>query len=1082
MFYLGLALLGFICWLRMPRELFPTITFPQLNIVTRYGNAAPEEIENLITKPLEEAVGTVPHLKRVRSLSKEGVSLVTLEFDWGTDMGFAHLSTREKIDQLKDRLPNEAEEPIINRVNPFAQPMMIYSISSDKMPLADLTTNAKRTIKQRLEKVSGVASANLSGGQEREIQVVVDRGRLEASRVSLSAVVDSLKNTNVNYPAGETDGRFYRYLVRTVGEWKSISEIGPTVVQMDRATLQEMEQLRRGVSPRHQAKNKEERYIRVDDIAEVRDTFKEKTSYSRYNGRENISISIQKQSEANALKTAARVRRAVRELRGSLPKSIRMELVYDESTFIKDAIGGVFTDGFLGGVLAFFVLVFFLRNVNDAGIVSMAIPVSTLIIFVAMYFRGVSINMLSLAGLGLAIGNLVDNSIVVVENTARFRGEGKSSMEGAVGGAEEVGNSMVTAALTNVAVILPLLFVPGVAQQLFMDLFFASVGASLVSMIVALTLIPRLAAYPIEWGKIFGFLRQPPSPHASAPLPLGEGAPLGAGEGVSLKNPQNLKAFIKRGFTDHMFARAAGVYEHILNWALDHPKKVFTLLGGLMGASVLIFMIQEKVFMPKFDQGQFIIRLNMPVGTRLEVTDRVAQKLEKVLDKTGGVKDVTTNVGSNASESLDALGPHQAQCVVSLSRGGFHRDTDDVIAELKKELEKIDLEGAEVQYILQDSVLSSAFETSAPIVVEIKGPDLVTLKKIADDLSVQLNKVRGIYGLKSSYALPSSETRVVVDRVRAASYQVSGTDIARTALIAIKGFIATTFKQSGEETDVRVQLRPEDRVNVDDIRRITVRSPGGSMVALSEVANLESGKGPSEIKHLDQQRAIVLSANVLKRSVGAVISDVNKIIRDHQHLADYTVQLKGESAQMEESFGGLAIAMVISICLIYMIMAAEFESLSQPLIIMSTVPFCLIGVAFTLFVTFTPLSAPVILGTIILGGLVVNNGIILIDFMNQMRAAGATDLREVVVRGGVTRLRPILMTMLVSILGVLPLAIGLSDGSELSSPMATVTFGGLLVSASLSLFIVPLLYYQFETRRAARQAAETPPQEDAAGA
>jgi hydrophobic/amphiphilic exporter-1 (mainly G- bacteria), HAE1 family len=1047
MIYAGVVLLGLISWLRMPRELFPNISFPQLVVVTRYGNAAPEEIENLITKIIEESVGTVPDLKRVSSLSKEGVSLVTLEFTWGTDMGFAHLSVREKIDQIKDRLPFESEEPIINRVNPFTHPMMILSLSGD-LPLSGLTEIAKRVVKQRLQKVEGVASATLSGGQEREIAVVVDRARLEAYRVSLSATVDALRNTNLNYPAGTTQGTIVEYIVRTIGAFSNIGEIGRTAIALDRAhDAPEPEDGSRG-----RAVDPSERFIHLDDIAEIKNGFKQKTSFSRYNGQENVSVSILKQADANTIDTAKQVRAAVDELEALLPKGVRIRVAYDESAFIKTAVNGVFTDAFFGGILAFLVLYFFLRSVGDASIVSAAIPASALAIFVAMYFKGVSINMLSLAGLGLAIGNLVDNSIVVVENTARCRAGGRDPVEGAVQGAEEVGNSMVTASLTNVAVILPLLFAKGVAQQLFTDLFFASVGASLVSMVVALTLIPRLAAYPV---------RMPFFGRQEAPAP-----DLGADDGLVRR--------FRQGFSDEAHRSFLRRYTALLNWVIDHPKNVALLLGGLMAGSVFIVAFQDRTFLPKFDQGQFVIRVNMPVGTRLEVTNRVAEKIEVVLRGIREVKDVAVNVGSSGSESVEALGSHQAQCVVNLAASRFRRSTDDIITDLKKELEKAELEGAEVQYVLQDSVLASAFETAAPIVVEVKGPDLARLKQIADDVTAELAGVRGIYGVRSTYALPSAETRLEIDKVRAAGYGLSVSDIARTALIGIKGFVATTYKEGGQEVDVRVQLRPEDRATTDDIRRLTVRSPAGVMVPLAEIGTLGSARGPSEIKRVDQQRAIVISANVLKRSVSEVIDDVGRRIDALPQQADYNVVLKGESAQIRESFGGLAVALVFSILLIYMIMAAEFESFVQPLIIMSTVPFCLIGVAFTLFLTGTPLSAPVILGTIILGGLVVNNGIILIDFMNQARAQGAGDLRAVVLSGGATRLRPIVMTMLVSVLGVLPMALGLSEGSELSSPMATVTFGGLLVSAGLSLLVVPLLYYYFETWRLAGQPDSLP--------
>jgi hydrophobic/amphiphilic exporter-1 (mainly G- bacteria), HAE1 family len=628
-----------------------------------------------------------------------------------------------------------------------------------------------------------------------------------------------------------------------------------------------------------------------------------------------------------------------------------------------------------------------------------------------------------------------------------------------------------------VAVILPLLFAKGVAQQLFMDLFFASVGASLVSMMVALTLIPRLAAYPLRPAWLSSvFRRGAAGPGAAAPAEASfEEAQMGAAEESKAGFiGRGLETF-RKGMSDRAFEALLSRYRALLGWVMDNPRKAFLGLAALMGGSFLILLVQEKVFMPKFDQGQFLVRLDLPVGTRLDVTNRAAQEVERALAGTAGVKDVTANVGSSTTEALEALGTHQAQFIVALDRSGvFSRPTEDVIADLKKSLEGARLEGGEIRYVLQDGVLSSVFETAEPIVVEIRGPDLATLKRLSEAVAAEMRQVPGLIGVKNSFALPSAETRVVVDKVRAHGYQLQVTDIARTALVGIRGFIATTFKEGGQEIDVRVRLRQQDRASPDDIRRLAVRAPSGVMVPLQEIAALTAGHGPSEIKHLDQQRAVLLTANVLKRSVEDVVKDVRRITAGYKNLADYTISLTGESTQIQESFGGLSIAMVFSVLLIYMIMAAEFESFTQPLIIMTTVPFCLVGVALTLFVTGIPLSAPVILGTIILGGLVVNNGIILIDLMNQRRREGETDLRRLVMEAGSARLRPILMTMLVSILGVLPLALGLSEGSELSSPMASVTFGGLMVSACLSLFVIPMLYYRFESWRLARAGAYEP--------
>lgn len=1075
MIYLALVLIGTIAWTKMPRELFTNISFPQLTVVTHYGNAAPEEMENLITKLIEEGVGTVPNLKRVRSISKEGVSLVTLEFDWGTDMGLAHLAAREKIDQIKDRLPSEAEEPIINRMNPFARPMMIYSISGE-VPMPVLTDIAKRVIKQRLEKVNGVASAAISGGKEREILVEVDRGRMEASKVSLAGVVDSLKNTNLNYPAGTTQGKFYEYLVRTIGEFKNIGEIGRTVIQMDRAPGEDYYQ-QKNMEAGRMTHSQDDRFVHLEAIAEVKDTFRETTSYSRYNGQENVSISIQKQADANAIKSAARVKNAIEEIKATLPEAVRLELVYDETSFIKTAINGVFTDGVVGAVLAFIVLFLFLNNLKDAAIVSMAIPMSVMTIFILMYFKGISLNMLSLAGLGLAIGNLVDNSIVVVENTARVRSEGGDVEGAAIEGANEVGSSMVSSGLTNAAVILPLLVGKGLSQQLFMDLFFSTIGASIVSMIVSLSLIPRLVAHPLlpagVMDSVLVWFRKI--------LPKGKTAEPQSWEGGESPEPARKSKFIMKPVEYMLYwcdsARGFGIitqkYRKILDYFISNPKVLSLILAGVIFFAGAVFVFHEKVFMPKFDQGQFIIRVNMPVGTRLEVTDRVTHKVEEVLKETVGIRDLTANVGSASSEAVEALGSHQGQVVVSLEREEINRPTVDVIAELKEKFDKLNVEGADIIFVLQDSVLSSLFETAEPVVVEIKGPDLTTLKKISMDIMEQLNQVPGLFGVKSSFALPSSETRVSIDKDRSSAYQLSVAEIARTALIGIKGFVATTYKEGGQEVNVRVQLRPEDRASVDDIRMLSVRAPSGVMVPLSEIADLKAGQGPSEIKRVDQQRTIVVSANVLKRSVSDVLVDVKAIVDSYEHLADYNLYLTGESSEVKEAFGGLSIALIFASILVYMIMAAEFESFIQPLIIMTTVPFCVAGVAFTVFFSRIPISAPVILGTIILAGQVVNSGIVLIDFMNHLKEEGKLDLREIVLTTCTTRLRAISMSVMVTLLGVFPLALGLSEGSEISSPVAKVTFGGLLVSSLLCLFVVPVIYFYFEqwqARKAALQA------------
>lgn len=1046
MIFLGVALLGFISWKRLPQELFPPITYPQLTVVTLYGNAAPEEMENLITKPIEEAIGTVKNLKKIKSISREGVSMVTAEFDWGTNMGFAHLELREKIDPVKELLPLESEDPTILPVNPFSRPIMILSVTGKETP-RELLKIARR-IKDKIEKVTGVASATISGGKEREILVEVDQGRLQASRISILSVVEALKNSNLNYPAGTTKGKLYEYLIRTMGEFKTVSEIKDTVVEVDIINSSKWPQQLRQEEEESEL-YEDRRLILLSDLATIKDTLKEDKSYSRYNGRDNISLAIQKQAEANTIQTAKRIRTSLENLKLSLPRGVNLDIIYDESIFIKKSIMGVRDAAFIGGVLAFFVLYIFLKSLRVSAIICTSIPLSIMAVFSLMYFKGVSINMMSLGGLALGVGMLVDNAIVVIENIFRHQQTGLHPKEAAVKGAEEVSEAITSSTLTTIAVFLPMLFVVGIAGQLFKDLLFAVTFSLVASLLVALTLVPRLAAIKKGDRLLFHTTKEE---KVACPL----------------------------------------FYSRLLSTCLAHKSLTTIVVLALFAFSFLSLATTSKEFMPKIDQGEFIIKVNMPTGSRLQVTDSVTRKIEEFLQKIPEVKDITATVGSSSENVLEVLGSHQAQVVVKLYRGELPKTTKDnpkpktrkarssaemirelissksktrkarssaeVIQDLKLMLrEEKMVANAEIEYILEESAFKSTLEVAAPVVIEIKGPRLNVLKKISEEVAQEIEFIPGIYGVRSSLALPSPETKVHVDKDRASIYNLSVTDIARTALIAIRGYVATKFKQEGREIDVTVRLRPEDRANVSRLRALTVHSNIDVEVPLAEVATLTTGKGPSEIKRLDQQRVVLVTANIFKRSLNEVIKDIKEKLGNYQNISDYSVILSGETRKMRESFKSLRFALIFAIILVYMIMAAQFESLWQPFIIMITLPLSSIGVALALLVTGTSLNAIVLMGVIMLGGIVVNNGIVLIDYINRIRKEGI-DTMQAVIRASKTRFRPILMTTLTTVLGLLPLALGFGEGAELRAPLAITVIGGLLTATFLTLLIIPNFY------------------------
>ncbi len=1039
MVFLGIVIFGAIAWVRLPQELFPNISVPQLIIITKYPNAAPEEIENLITKPIEEGVGTVPNLRRVRSISKEGISAVKMEFGWGTDMGFAHLATREKLDRMKDRLPQEAEEPIIKRLNPFAHPVMIVSVTG-KLDLPVMTKLCEDIVKKKFEKTEGVAAVTISGGQKREILVEVDRGRLDASRISLPMVVDSIKNANYDYPAGTTQGKVVEYLVRTHGRFTNINEIGKTIVQVENPEIDPVYKWKKREDRDRFATPTDQRLIPLDSLAEIKESLEDKTSYSRYNGKENISISIQKQAEANTVNVSRMVRRAIDELKGSLPADFNMNVIYDESIYIQDALANMRNNIIVGGILAFIVLFVFLGDLRDAMFAGLAIPVAILITLIIMLLFGFSINMLTLAGLALSVGSMSDCSICITDNITRHHRElGKPLMQAAIDGSNEMIGAMLSSTLTNIAVFLPLLFVSGIAQQLFQGLFMVTIFTNFASLFVSLTFIPRMAAYPLDVS-------------------------------VIMKKFPWLQKLI---LTDEKQNVINSRYKRWLAYTLDHPKAVGQIVAGTVVLSILVFAWTPLVFMPKMDQGQFMVQLNMPIGTRLEVTNDVARKLEGILGNFTNINTAVTVGSAQEDEEIEALQSHQAQLAVTVDMKKS-MTTNEVIEKFKALVKRENLEGGNLNYLLQDSPLRSALAGGAPIEVEVKGSDLMRLKYISDELVKKFDDDPYLYGVQTTFALPSKETKVIVDKDRAAAYQLSVADIAKTALIAIKGMVATEFKDGGDDIDIRVRLRKVDRENNESIRQLALRSPQrGLMVPLNDVAQILPGTGASEIRHLDQQRAFVVTAEVSGVSTSKAIEQVREILKSYRGYRDVTIELGGESRRVAESFSSLKYTFVLAIFLIYMIMASQFESIMQPLIIMTTVPLSVVGVAVTLFVSGMPLSSVAGLGVVILAGIVVNNGIVLIDHINGLIADGVP-LRDAIVNGSLARIRPILMTMFTAVLGSAPLAMGLGQGDELAQPLAVVTFGGLFVSTMLTLFIIPLLYYllsQWQAKKAQEQVA-----------
>lgn len=1031
----GIMIFGAVSLILLPQELFPQITYPQLTVVTPYANAAPEEIETLITKPVEEAVGTVAGVKRINSISKEGLSLVIAEFGWSQNINFAALGMREKIDLIKERLPRDAEEPIVLPYNPFDRPILVLSVtsSSERSPLSlrDLT---RRMIKDELEKVEGVASATISGGLEREIKVDIDQDKLQARKIPLLDVSKAVASSNLNYPAGTIKESFYEYLIRTLGEFEKVSDLEDVSIGSGMSEEEIYgEQAEKEASKKGRI-SKDRRLIYLKDVATITDDLKERTSYSRYNGNENISISIQKQALGNTVKIINRVKKKVSELKADLPKDIGVAIVYDQSTFIKSSITGVWDAAWQGGILVFIVLFYFLRNFWSALIVTLTIPISVMATFALMYFSNISINMMSLGGLAFGVGSLVDCAIVVVENIFRHAQLGKEKKEAATVGANEVFLSVTGSILTTVVVFLPLIFVIGIIGQVSKDFALTVTFALLASLVASLTIVPLLASRGIN-----------------------------AGKGVIAGNNDDLSAMDKSAVT----SKLRRLYEGMLIKFIENKRKYLLITFVIFIISLGLFTFMDKELMPKVDQGQFVVKIDMPAGTRLAVTNNLSKKIEKIIASIPEVDNMSVTVGSTQESSakhvLERLSSNQAEIIINL-KTRRKLSSQEVVQIIKQRLLEMSLSGAKIEYILQENVLTAGLGTQAPVTIEIRGNDLKELELLTNDTQSGLGKIEGVYGIKNNLAEPSPETKVHIDKDKASVYGLSVSDIAQTAIIALKGVVSSKFKEQGQEYDIRIRLREEDRNNFNKLGRVQIQSPLGMSVPLGSVATFGIGKGPSEIRRTNQERVVSVYANVYNRPMKDVYSDIDGMIKKLNIPKNYIVKLTGETEDMKASFASMRNAIIAAFILVYMIMAALFESLWQPFIIMFTIPLSLVGVAWALLLTHTSVSAYVLMGVGILGGIVVNNVIVLIDCTNLFISKGMS-VKEAVVYSSKLRMRPIMMTALTTILGLTPMAFLGGEGAELRSPMAITVMGGLLAATFLTLVVIPTLYLGFiETR------------------
>lgn len=1010
-------LFGIMAWFRLDREFMPDLQFPELNVLTSYPNASSQEVENLVTKVVEEAAGTVKNVHRIHSSSREGISIVTVEFLWGTNMDLASLNLREKVDLAKAKLPRDAGEPRIEKFNPFALPVLTMTLSG---PLSEheLLTLARRPVAEMMEKARGVAAVAITGGREREILVEIDQAKLAARGLPILDVGQAISRANITYPAGTVKDDKFEYVVRVLGTFETVSQLENIAVAVDRSKfssgLSSQEIKRRKAQGANDREHPQP--IALGSLGRILDTLAEVSSHSRYDGQPTVSISILKQAEANIVRVADSVKDKLPEIQSKLPSGVSLRVVYDQSIYVKSGIHGMVQDGLIGGLLAFLVLLIFLGNRRDASVVSLAIPISVFGTLFCMFGKGMSLNTITLAAIAIGIGNLVDGAIVVQENIARHRSMGKRSLNAAIEGSAEVFGAVTSSNLTTVAVFLPLIFVTGVIGQIFKDLAWTIIFSQLVSQVVAFTVIPMLAA------------ALPPKEMSSWPF---------------------IVRLRERGseWTER--------YNRLLAFALDNPSRVLSWVGCAFLLSVIVLFFLPKSLFPNVESNQLILKLDMPVGTSLETTNGTAIRIESALKEVRDIEHQSVTVGSIPQEGLQPLGSHQAQIVADLS-DRWGRSTRRVKEDIQDELSQISLGGGRVGVFEQGGSFSFLAGPGAPVVVEVKGYDLKKLENVSEQLAEKMKSVKGLVNVRAGIAEAAPELQLDVKRDALANVSLSVSDLAETVLTAIKGKVVSKFREGGKEIDVRLRLREDDRKNIVAVESLLVRSPLETDVPVSAVAYVRNGKGPSEIIRYDQQRTVLVSADLGGRSLDKVSRDITAILGQFKEK-DVSLTLTGESARMAESFQSLQIVLVLSILFVFMIMAAQFESLWQPFLILFTIPMAVIGLAPGLLLTANKITAMAGMGMVLLAGIVVNNGIVLIDFVNQSREDGSS-LKEALLKGCHTRLRPIVMTALTTIIGMLPLALGIGEGSDMQSPMAIVIVSGLFVSTLLTLVILPALF------------------------
>jgi HAE1 family hydrophobic/amphiphilic exporter-1 len=1017
-----IVLLGLISMLRLPVDLLPEVQYPSLTVSVNYSGVGPQEIETLIVRPLEQTLAAVPGLETINSTASEGRGTVRLSFAWGTSLNEAADEVRTRVDRVRGRLPQEADAPSILKFDASQAPIMSVGVEGnfDRVTLREL---AEQDLGPRLERVDGVAAVTVTGGLRREIHVELSKEKITALDLSVDRVVSAIRSENQNVPLGEIDEGDTTFLLRSQGEFQDLDQLRDLVV------------LTKADVP-----------IYLRDIAEVRDTTEDYRSFMRINGNPGVRMQVSKQSGKNTVAIARAARAEIERINREVP-GVRMTVLNDQSVYIERSIASVKEAAYLGAFLVVGIIFLFLRNVRSTVIICTSIPISIVGTFALLYFAGFTLNTMTFGGLALGVGMIVDASIVVLENTFRHMEKlGKPRMQAAVDGAEEVWSAILASILTHIAVFVPLLFLSGVSSVLFVQLAVVVMFSLAMSLFVAVTIVPVLCSRLLK-----------------LPVPAEE--------------RRGVLGALFNG-SERALAAIENAYKGFLHVTLGHRPTVFLVATGLTVAAFLILPTIPTELVPESDEGEVSVSARLPPGSRIERFEAVVLRLEEMVR--ANVPEMTTLISSGGGGGFMFGGGGSASLQVMLvPRAERQRSSDQIATDLRRQL--IGIPGAVITTRAsggnrQITRLLSGGNNDSRLSVEIRGEDLDEARRIAQDVLTVMQDTEGVANAQLGREEGRPEMAIRVDRPKAALLGMTVSGVASTIRTNISGTTAAQFRERGKEFPIIVRLREEDRARVESVSEVMISTPQGQVLQAKNLLDVRPQTGPTQITRKNQQRITNVNAEVdADYALGEALTNTQARLPLVHVPQGFSVGFGAEVEQQAQAFGQLQVLLILGVLLVYAVMASQYESLRDPFIVMFSVPVAAIGVVTVLKLTSTTFSLQAYIGVIMLAGIVVSNAILLVDYTNVLRRRDKLPLRDAVEQAGRTRLRPILMTTLTTILGLVPMSMGIGEGGELQAPLARVVIGGLAASTLVTLVLVPSVYTLFEEgwkglRRPAPQA------------